>query len=92
MDSEVLSATFQVWADNDRRVQSLGIEELAGLSKNLATLGRIGLQALDYAESGKPAPKEWVSEQKRVLDQMEKPTAEVKLAAARTVRQLLGSL
>ena len=87
-----LRATFQVWAGNDRRLQSLGIPELAGLSKNLSTLGTIGLQALDYAESGRPAPEKWISEQKRILDQMEKPTAEVKLAAARTIRQLLGSL
>ena len=87
-----LRATFQVWAGNDRRLQSLGIPELAGLSKNLSTLGTIGLQALDYSESGRPAPEKWISEQKRILDQMEKPTAEVKLAAARTIRQLLGSL
>jgi hypothetical protein len=73
-------------------VERLGIGELRNLSKNLSTLGAIGLQALDYLESGKPVPRDWVSEKKQLLEQMEKPNAEVRLAAVRTVRSLLGSL
>jgi len=87
-----LRATLQLWADNDRRMQHLGIAELQTLSRNLSTLGKIGLEALDYLESGKPAPQTWVLEKKKLLEQLEQPTAEVKLAAVRTVRSLLGSL
>ena len=87
-----LRGTFRLWADNDRRFARLGIAELSGLSKDLSALGAIGLQALEYAESGKPAPRQWIAEQKQLLDRMEKPNAEVKLAAVRTVRSLLGSL
>jgi hexosaminidase len=87
-----LRTTFQLWADNDRRIERLGIGELRGLSKNLSTLGTIGLQALDYLASGKPAPPNWVSEKKKLLEDLEKPNAEVRLAAVRTVRSLLGSL
>jgi hexosaminidase len=87
-----LRTTFQVWVDNDRRMERLGITELQSLSKNLSTLGAIGLQALDYLESGKPAPRSWVLEKKQLLEKMEKPNAEVRLAAVRTVRSLLGSL
>jgi hexosaminidase len=87
-----LRATFRVWAENDRQLTRLGLAELNGLSKDLSTLGAIGLQALDYAESGKHAPENWVAEQRRVLDRMEKPNAEVRLAAVRTVRTLLGDL
>jgi hexosaminidase len=92
LDRADLRTTFQVWVDNDRRVERLGIGELRNLSKNLSTLGAIGLQALDYLESGKPVPRDWVSEKKQLLEQMEKPNAEVRLAAVRTVRSLLGSL
>ena len=92
LDRADLRTTFQLWAANDRRVERLGIAELAALSKNLSTLGAIGLQALDYLESGKRAPRDWVSQQTKLLEQMEKPEAEVKLAAVRTVRSLLGSL
>jgi hexosaminidase len=92
MEPADLRAAFRLWADNDRRVERLGIRELNGLSKDLSTLGAIGLQALEYAESGRPAPRQWIAEQKQLLDRMEKPNAEVKLAAVRTVRSLLGSL
>jgi hexosaminidase len=92
MEPADLRATFRLWADNDRRVERLGIRELNGLSKDLSTLGTIGLQALEYVDSGKPAPRQWIAEQKQLLERMEKPNAEVKLAAVRTVRSLLGSL
>jgi hexosaminidase len=85
-----LRSTFHLWADNDRRLQHAGmIGELTELSKNLAALGAIGLQCLDYVESGRPAPEQWVADQKRALDRMEKPNAEVTLAAVRPVRLLL---
>jgi hexosaminidase len=84
-----LRSTFQTWAGNDRRLEPLGIAELTALSQNLSKLGAIGLQALDYIETRKPAPKEWVSEQNHLLDQLEKPTAEVKLAAVQLVRRLV---
>jgi hypothetical protein len=87
-----LRATFRMWADNDRRLKREGmLGELTGLSKNLAALGTIGLQALEYVESGKPAPANWISEQKHALDEMEKPSAEVRLAAVRPVRLLLDA-
>ena len=84
-----LRATFETWAGNDRRIEPLGIAELATLSRNLSKLGSIGLQALDYIDAGKPAPQNWVIEQNHLLDQLEKPTAEVKLAAVQLVRQLV---
>jgi hypothetical protein len=87
-----ICATFRAWIDNDRRVERLGIGELSSLSKNLSALGVIGLQALDNLESGRPAPEKWIAEKKQLLDKMEKPNAEVRLAAVRTVRLLLGSL
>jgi tetratricopeptide (TPR) repeat protein len=81
-----MRATFKLWADNDARLEKAGMTaELAQLSKNLSAVGAIGLQALDYVEAGKvPQP-----ELKRALDEMERPTAEVKLAAVRPVRALL---
>jgi hexosaminidase len=84
-----LRATFQIWAGNDRRLEPLGIAELTTLSQNLSKLGAIGLQALDYIDNGKPAPKDWVVEQNHLLDQLAKPTAEVRLAAIALVRQLV---
>jgi len=85
-----MRATFKLWADNDGRLDKTAMTaELAALSKNLSAVGAIGLQALEYIDNGKPVPEKWVAEQKPTLDEMEKPTAEVKLAAVRPVRALL---
>jgi len=85
-----MRATFKLWAENDARLERGAMTaELDGLSKNLAAVGAIGQEALGYIESGKPAPDQWITEQKRALDEMEKPTAEVRLAAVRPVRRLL---
>jgi hexosaminidase len=71
-----LRTSFQQWAGN-------------GLLKNLAEVGAIGLQALDYLESGKPAPEKWIADQKKLLDEMAKPSGEIVLAAVRPVRLLV---
>jgi hexosaminidase len=82
-----LRLTLNAWADNDARLQATG--ELAGLSKNLSVLGRIGLQSLEYWRVGQAAPQGWVEQQITAINAMEKPTAEVNLAAVRPVRLLI---
>jgi hexosaminidase len=88
-----LRAKFSEWAENDARLQPLG--ELAQLSKNLSQLGSIGLRALELLRSGRPArpaPDGWVVDQILVIEKMQKPEAEVTLAAVRPVRLLLEAL
>jgi hypothetical protein len=54
-------------------------------------MGNIGIQALKYIESGHSAPDNWIAEQRRLLVEMEKPKAEVMLAAVRPVKLLLDA-
>jgi hexosaminidase len=82
-----LKATLEAWAACDARLQPKG--ELAGLSKNLSILGSIGLQTLEYLRSGNVPPLNWKEQQLATLRDMEKPVAEVTLAAVRPVRILL---
>ncbi len=82
-----LRSTLTAWAENDARLQSPG--EVAGLAKNLSVLGSIGLRALEYLQPGKIAPAGWIEQQMALLKQMERPEAEVNLAAVRPVRILL---
>ena len=82
-----LRATLTAWAQNDARLHPQG--ELAELSKNLSILGAIGLQTLEYLRSRQAPPNGWIEQQLAALDEMEKPAAEVKLAAVRPVRILL---
>ncbi len=92
-----LRRVFTLWAANDAAFEPLArdnalLGELRGLSKDLSTLGEIGVKALDYLASGKPAPPRWVAEQSAELTRMSKPNAEVTLAAVRPVQMLLERL
>jgi hexosaminidase len=82
-----LRAAFTAWTENDARFD--GPEELARLSKNLSLLASVGLQVLEYLRSGQTPPDGWVARQLSVLAELDKPEAEVKLAAVRPVRTLL---
>jgi hexosaminidase len=82
------------WAASATRLQPVAndnalVAELLPLAENLAVTGQIGLRALEYIEKGAPAPSGWVEQQDRELDRLEKPVAEVRLAAVRPVRLLL---
>jgi hexosaminidase len=82
-----LRSILTAWAENEALLQSPG--EVAGLSKHLSVLGSIGLRALEYLQSGQTAPSGWIDQQMALLKEMERPEAEVNLAAVRPVRKLL---
>ena len=89
-ESEELNVAFTAWARNDARLRPPA--ELAALSKNLSRVGSIGRLALDYLRTGQAPPDGWIAEQTQALDGMQKPEAEVILAAPRAVRLLLNAL
>jgi len=96
-DVKLLRETFATWTANDSRFQALAsgnglMQELLPLSKELATLGSTGLSTLDYLGSGKTAPEDWISTQRKELARFDKPMTEVMLAGARPVKILLESL
>ena len=92
-----LRSTLAEWAANESQVRALATDnslltEVVPLAHNLTIAGNVGLEALDYAEKGKPAPAGWLEERGRQLDGIEAPVAEVKLAAVRAVRLLLAQI
>jgi hypothetical protein len=82
-----LRTTLSLWAANDARLQTKG--ELAGLSRNLSILGSIGLRTLEYLDSGQAPAEGWIAKQMSTVSAIEKPLAEVNLAATRVIRILL---
>jgi hypothetical protein len=52
-------------------------------------LGRAGLEALGYLDSGKPAPPDWGNEQLALMDRAAQPRAEMNLMVAAPVRKLV---
>jgi hexosaminidase len=85
-----LEVRFTGWSENDAGLKPPA--ELASLSRNLSVLGSIGLRALEYLKTGRFAPEGWVSQQIQVLNEIQKPNAEVILAAVRPVRLLLEAV
>jgi hexosaminidase len=82
------------WRDNDHALQpllqsSFLLKEVAPVSQNLAALGVVGLQALDYIDGRKAAPAEWKLQQLAMIQQTEKPTADLLLAVAPAVQKLV---
>jgi hexosaminidase len=92
-----LREAFTLWAANDARFTATAegnslLTELKPLSKDLSALGTIGLEILDYLTAKKPAGGGWMYAQSREISRMERPSAEVKLAAVRPVKILLEEL
>lgn len=88
--------TLFVWRQNDAELAALLrrhflLAEVAPISENLSRVAGIGLQALQFIESGHPASPDWVEEQTEILRVLEQPHAEVILAAVRPVRMLIDA-
>jgi hexosaminidase len=92
-DSEI-RLVLTAWSVNHSQIApllagNLLLRDLSTLSENLSRTGTIGLQALQYLESGQRPPLDWLAEAKQELHRMEQPHAEVVLAAVRPVGALL---
>jgi hexosaminidase len=93
-EAALLRREFERWAVNDARFQELAAQspllvELRPLSRDLAALGIAGLMLLDGLERGQSPPAAFVAAQTKEIARMEKPAAEVSLAATRPVKVLL---
>jgi hexosaminidase len=88
---------FTEWCANDSLLKSVLennflLTEVQPISENLSKIGTIGLRALQFLESGQPAPADWAIEQKKELTRIAQPQAEVVLAAVRPVRLLVDAV
>jgi hexosaminidase len=91
-----IRAQLVVWRDNDGRLQlllqnSFLLKELSPVSQNLSSLAAVGLQSIDLIDKGHAAPDSWHGEQLAMIQQAEKPTADLILAVAPSVQKLVDS-
>ncbi len=83
-----------VWRDSREELlpilqHSALLEEDLPLAEDLSAVAKAGLEALDYLDSGKPAPQAWVDQQTVLLDLAAKPHAEVTLMIVGPVRNIM---
>ncbi|MFZ1976187.1 MAG: family 20 glycosylhydrolase [Candidatus Acidiferrales bacterium] len=91
-----IRAQLVLWRDNSVELQpllqnSFLLKELSPVSLNLTTLAAAGLAALDFIDKGQPAPDSWHREQSALIQQAEKPTADLILAVAPAVQKLVDA-
>jgi len=65
------------------------LEEDVPLAEDVSALGAAGLKALDYLDSGQPAPSSWMTEQLDRLDRAAKPRAELLIMIVPSIRVLV---
>jgi hexosaminidase len=90
----VLRAWLTKWRDNDARLQpSLGdsflLSELESISRKVSNYATAGLQALDWLEAARRPPESWTGEQASLLQQVDRPDAELLIMILPGVRRLV---
>jgi hypothetical protein len=65
------------------------LQEDIPLAEDVAALADAGLGALDYLNSGKPAPPAWISAQVALLNRAAKPRAEMDIVIVAPIRKLV---
>jgi hexosaminidase len=93
-DLAMLRQAVVEWRDNHRRLlpvleANFLLHEAVPLSQNLAATGELGLSALSIIARRKSAPADWAATSRAKLAQLEKPQADLTLAAVRVVRILV---
>lgn len=97
MDSDAggrLRAQFTTWRDNDAKLQPLAqrsflVQEVAGRSQDLSTLGATGLAALDAIAKHQPVPDAWKPQQLATIEQLKVQKAQLLLMPVPAVQKLV---
>ncbi len=96
-DSEAkqqIKALLIGWRDNQSNLQLLEsqsflLKEIVPLSQDLSAVATTGLQALDYMDRGERAPATWATEQFALLEEAQKPKAQLLLMVVPSVQKLV---
>jgi hexosaminidase len=82
------------WRDNQANLQTLEtqsflLQEIVPLSQDLSAVAATGLQALEYLDRGERAPDGWATQQFALLEQAQKPRAQLLLMVVPSVQKLV---
>jgi hexosaminidase len=88
-DWAAVRTQLTAWRDNAPSLQNALVQELAPVSAALKQTASIGLEALDFIQSGThPAPA-WIATAQKTLTEAKRPKAEVTLAIVAPVQKLV---
>jgi len=83
-----------LWRDCGKEVlplmrRSALLAEAVPVAEDVSVLAAAGLEALDYLESGKAAPRDWRAKQQPLLDRCARPRVELIIAITPAIRRLV---
>ncbi len=92
-----LRAQLSTWRDNDATLQPLTqrsflAKEVAATSQDLSATAAVGLAALDFATKATTAPDDWKTQQLAIIDQANKPKAQLLLMPAPAIQRLVEAV
>jgi hexosaminidase len=92
--SEDVRSLLAKWRENDMTLgpildRSEQVSEAIPLSKDLSSLGQLGLEALDFLSSAKAPVQRWQEDARELLERAQKPRAEVEIAIIPAIRKLV---
>jgi hexosaminidase len=93
-DKRKVRAMLILWRDNQSALQTLEtqsflLKEIVPLSRDLSAVSTTGLQALEYIDRGERAPETWATQQFALLEQAQKPKAQLLLMVVPSVQKLV---
>jgi hexosaminidase len=91
-----LRAQLSTWRDNDAKLQPLTqrsflAKEIAATSQDLSAVAGVGLAALDLLAKGGRAPDDWKTQQLAIIEQANKPTAQLLLMPTPAIQRLVDA-
>ncbi|MGA7886427.1 MAG: family 20 glycosylhydrolase [Acidobacteriaceae bacterium] len=92
-----LTAIFRSWtADQPERVALMSasprLAEALPRSRQLTEMGTMGLEALGYLSSGRPAPPGWKDAKLKILDEAAQPLALTRFTVVQAMRDLVNEV
>jgi len=82
------------WQENQTKLQPLEtqsflLKEIVPVSQDLTAVATVGLQALSYLDRGERAPSSWATQQFALLEQAQRPKAQLLLMVVPSVQKLV---
>jgi hexosaminidase len=90
-----ITEMLRKWRDNRAALMPLMarhalLAEDIPLAEQVSELASTGLEALNYLQSGKKAPPEWVKARRQLLDKASTPVAELTIAILASIERLVN--
>ena len=89
-----IRSLLMLWRENQVQLQPVAqnaflMKEVISLSQDLSAVAAAGLQAMDYLENKQTAPESWKNTQIAIIQQAEKPKAQLLLMVAPSIEKLV---